>query len=224
MTVRLIALRCQVHPARLEVLASLPGLICLALSLLGCARPVEAESGAQPASTERPCPEANGASRAEAQASQVPWGLFSIDGDRRSCHESERGVTSGPSHSCLPRVTPDQLTSSEFWSKPVLLEEASWRTWDRGLHYKSKRDLDSALGIFVPHGPVIPVQYRVQRSLDPSSDVLCTRGAPGHGCVETVPGLDPGRAWVGIVRPHFTSERLAPTLTFDLLAVEQTAE
>jgi hypothetical protein len=224
MTVLLVALRCQAHPSWLTLLASLPGVAYLSLSLSGCARPVEAESGAQPASTERACPEVKGAAREGTEAPQVPWGYFAIGSDPRSCQEGQRGVSSGPSHTCLPRVTPDQLASSEFWSKPVLLEEVQWRRWDRGLNYKSKRDLDSALGIFTQHGPIIPVQYPIPRSLEPSYDVLCERGAPGGGCLRTIPSMEPGRAWIGIVRPHFTSGGLSPTLTFDLLAVEAPPE
>jgi hypothetical protein len=35
--------------------------------------------------------------------------------------------------------------------------------------------------------------------------------------------LEPGRAWIGIVRPHFTADGAVPTLTFELYGVQQPA-
>ena len=92
--------------------------------------------------------------------------------------------------------------------------------WDRELKCKTEDCGYPGLGIHLESVP-IPVQTR---GFWTSNDVLCRHAVAGQGCTETQPRLEPGRAWIGIVRPHFSADSPVPTLTFDLLGVEQPAD
>jgi len=195
----------------------LEGLACLSLALWGCARPAEVPP-------KGPSTQGSGAETPCVPEEEVPWDSFTIERDDPCRVHTDLKVQIKQTSTCIPRVTPEELTSPTFWSKPVLLEAVEWTTWDRKLTCKSMTCSLPGLALVAGGAPAIPVQIPARGAPGTSGDIHCEHVAPGRGCAETMFHLEPGRAWIGIVRPHFTADSPVPTLTFDLFGVEQPAD
>jgi hypothetical protein len=190
----------------------------LAAALSGCARPAS-----EPCATASTEPKPSAARTEAVRTRAQPWRTFRVDPDPKACHTPGMLMIQHlNNHTCLPLERPEELVSSLIWSKPVLLRAPTLTRWNRKLRCKSMQCRDMGVGIDVGNGSgqFLAVRKRGTNSPWTMSDVTCPR-PEGPGCTDTLPHIEPNRVWLGIVSPHFVEGSDTPTLTFDLLAVEE---